>query len=112
MPDMWQDGPIAAGTAQAREKLQVRVTDRIIRVRGNATLRSCGRTRGLSLVRAWERRVRMQVKEIMTQGVDTIAPDATIQEAAQKMEQLDIGPVPVCDGERLMGMLTDRDITV
>jgi len=54
----------------------------------------------------------MQVKEIMTQGVDTVAPDATVKDAAQKMEQLDIGPVPVCDGERLMGMLTDRDITV
>jgi len=54
----------------------------------------------------------MRVKEIMTQGVDTVAPDATVKDAAQKMEQLDIGPVPVCDGERLMGMLTDRDITV
>ena len=54
----------------------------------------------------------MEVKEIMTQGVDTIAPDATVKDAAQKMQQLDIGPVPVCDGERLMGMLTDRDITI
>jgi len=54
----------------------------------------------------------MQLKEIMTRGVDVIAPDATVRDAAQKMKQRDIGPVPVCDGERLVGMLTDRDITI
>jgi CBS domain-containing protein len=32
--------------------------------------------------------------------------------AAEKMKQLDVGPLPVCDGERLVGMITDRDITV
>ncbi|HEV8717865.1 MAG TPA: CBS domain-containing protein [Candidatus Binatia bacterium] len=53
----------------------------------------------------------MQLKEIMTQGVQVIAPEATIKEAAEKMKQLNIGPLPVCDGERLVGMLTDRDIT-
>src|SRR5215468_7766395 len=54
----------------------------------------------------------MQLKEIMTPGVEVISPEATIQEAAEKMRHLDIGPLPVCDGERLVGMLTDRDITV
>lgn len=53
----------------------------------------------------------MQLKEIMTQGVQVIAPEATVKEAAEKMKQLNIGPLPVCDGERLVGMLTDRDIT-
>jgi CBS domain-containing protein len=54
----------------------------------------------------------MQLKELMTHGVEVIHPDATLQEAARQMRGLDIGPLPVCDGERLVGMLTDRDITV
>src|SRR5262245_58769269 len=48
----------------------------------------------------------------MTPGVEVIAPEASIYEAAEKMSRLDIGPLPVCDGERLIGMLTDRDIIV
>ena len=54
----------------------------------------------------------MQVYEVMTPHVEVIHPDATLKEAATKMSQLDIGPLPVCDGERLVGMLTDRDITI
>jgi CBS domain-containing protein len=54
----------------------------------------------------------MQIRDIMTRRVEVIHPDATIAEAAEKMKRLDVGPLPVCDGERLLGMLTDRDITV
>jgi CBS domain-containing protein len=54
----------------------------------------------------------MQLKDIMTPGVEVIAPEATLQEAARKMQRLDIGPLPVCDGDRLIGMLTDRDIAI
>jgi CBS domain-containing protein len=54
----------------------------------------------------------MQVKDVMTKGVEVVRPDATLEEAAKKMKSLDIGPLPVCDGEKLVGMLTDRDITV
>ena len=54
----------------------------------------------------------MHLKEMMTPHVEVIAPEASISEAAQKMRHLDIGPLPVCEGERLVGMLTDRDITV
>lgn len=54
----------------------------------------------------------MQLRDVMTRRVEVIRPDATIQEAAQKMKNLDVGPIPVCDGDRLQGMLTDRDITV
>jgi CBS domain-containing protein len=54
----------------------------------------------------------MQLKDIMTRDVEVIHPDATIQEAARQMRGLDLGPLPVCDGDRLVGMLTDRDITV
>jgi len=54
----------------------------------------------------------MQLKDIMTPGVEVIEPEASIYEAAEKMSHLDVGPLPVWDGERLVGMLTDRDITV
>jgi CBS domain-containing protein len=54
----------------------------------------------------------MQLKDIMTPGVEVIAPEASIYEAAEKMSHLEIGPLPVCEGDRLIGMLTDRDITV
>lgn len=54
----------------------------------------------------------MQVKEIMTRDVQTIPPHATLQEAAKIMKDLDVGPLPVCDGRRLLGMITDRDISI
>ena len=54
----------------------------------------------------------MRLKDIMTHDVEVIGPDGTLQEAADRMKELDVGMLPVCDGERLVGMLTDRDITV
>jgi CBS domain-containing protein len=63
-------------------------------------------------LRQVERSTAMQLKDIMTPSVEVISPEASIREAAEKMRHLDIGPLPVCDGDRLVGMLTDRDITV
>jgi CBS domain-containing protein len=55
----------------------------------------------------------MQVKEVMTHGAECIGPEESLQQAAQKMKNLDVGPLPVCgDGDRLVGILTDRDIVV
>ena len=54
----------------------------------------------------------MQIEQIMTRNVEIISPETTLREAAQKMRDLDVGSLPVCDGERLKGMLTDRDITI
>src|SRR5687767_11949740 len=54
----------------------------------------------------------MKVRDIMTSEVEVIRPEATIHEAAQKMRTLDVGSLPVCDGRRLVGMLTDRDIAI
>jgi len=54
----------------------------------------------------------MQIKEVMTTGVEVVRPDETLQEAARKMKSIDVGPLPVCDGDRLVGMITDRDIIV
>lgn len=54
----------------------------------------------------------MKVSECMTRDVKTIAPDCTIQEAARLMTTLDLGVLPVGEGDRLVGMITDRDIAV
>ena len=54
----------------------------------------------------------MRVKDVMTRDVEVVAPTARLDEAAAKMRALNIGSLPVCDGERLVGMLTDRDIAV
>lgn len=48
----------------------------------------------------------------MTRGVRSMAPDETLMTAAQAMDELGIGAIPVCDGERLVGMVTDRDIVL
>jgi len=54
----------------------------------------------------------MLVRDIMTANVEVVAPGDTLEQAARKMEELDVGPLPVCEGRRVLGMLTDRDITV
>ena len=54
----------------------------------------------------------MKLKDIMTSEVEVIRPDDTLRTAAQIMRNRDIGFLPVCDGERLVGALSDRDITV
>jgi len=54
----------------------------------------------------------MQVSDVMTRDVETIPPDASLQQAAQAMEAIGVGSLPVCDGRRLVGTLTDRDIVV
>ncbi|MDD5200771.1 MAG: CBS domain-containing protein, partial [Terrimicrobiaceae bacterium] len=48
----------------------------------------------------------------MTEQVEVVAPEAPICEAARLMRSLDVGILPVCDGERLVGMLTDRDLVI
>ncbi len=52
------------------------------------------------------------VSQIMTRGVRTLAPTDSVVRAAQLMEELDVGAVPVCEGDNLVGMVTDRDIVV
>lgn len=54
----------------------------------------------------------MKVFEAMTPDVVTVGPDAPLTQAARLMRESDIGPLPVCEGKRIIGMLTDRDITV
>ena len=54
----------------------------------------------------------MKVSEVMTRDVQTIRPDQTAREAASFMLRADAGSIPVTDGDRLVGMITDRDIAV
>src|SRR3954468_6841912 len=54
----------------------------------------------------------MKISEVMTRDVETIRPDQTAQDAARFMLKADAGSIPVTDGERLIGMITDRDIAV
>jgi len=53
-----------------------------------------------------------RVSEVMTRGVEVIRPNESLQRAAQVMDELNVGALPVCDGDELVGMITDRDITV
>ena len=52
-----------------------------------------------------------RIADVMTRQPRVIQPDATVADAAAMMRRLDVGALPVCDGTRLIGMLTDRDIT-
>jgi len=54
----------------------------------------------------------MKINDAMTRNVQVEHPDATIHDAALKMKAHDIGFLPVCDGQMLVGVLTDRDIVV
>ena len=53
-----------------------------------------------------------RISEVMSSDVQTISPDATIEEAAQEMRDGDFGLVPVAEDEELLGVITDRDIAI
>jgi CBS domain-containing protein len=54
----------------------------------------------------------MNIRDVMTPDVSCVGPDSSILEIARKMRDGDIGSTPVIDNERLVGMVTDRDIVV
>jgi CBS domain-containing protein len=54
----------------------------------------------------------MNIRDLMTSDVQTVAPGDSIQQAASFMLSADTGSIPVCDGEKVIGMITDRDIAV
>ncbi len=54
----------------------------------------------------------MKVRELMTKQPTTVGPDATLGEIATLMKQEDCGSIPVVEGGRLVGIITDRDIVV
>lgn len=54
----------------------------------------------------------MRIREAMTRQVRTVTPSSTIRQAALAMAELDVGALPVSEGDRLVGMVTDRDIAI
>lgn len=54
----------------------------------------------------------MKIREIMTPHARCVRPDTTLMDAAKLMADLDVGALPICDHDRLAGMITDRDIAV
>jgi CBS domain-containing protein len=53
-----------------------------------------------------------RISEVMSTNVKVVRPNETVQNAAKLMAEMDVGAIPVCDGKRLQGMITDRDITI
>ena len=52
------------------------------------------------------------IQNVMSRDVKSVSPDETVRRAAELMNQYDVGSIPVCDGNKLVGMITDRDITI
>ena len=53
----------------------------------------------------------MKIREIMNQKVECADPTLPISQAAEEMRDLDIGFLPICENDKLIGTVTDRDIT-
>lgn len=54
----------------------------------------------------------MKVRKMMHKGVEWVSPDTTVTALAKKMQQFDIGAIPIGENDRLIGMVTDRDIAI
>lgn len=54
----------------------------------------------------------MKVKDIMTKKVASVKPDASVSEAADLMQRYNVGSIPVCDDNGVVGIVTDRDIVM
>jgi CBS domain-containing protein len=56
--------------------------------------------------------IETHVSDVMTRGVRALSPKDTVVMAAQAMQELDVGAIPVCNDERLVGIVTDRDLVL
>src|SRR5437879_903480 len=54
----------------------------------------------------------MKIREIMSTNVECVPPNSGIRDLANKMKMLDVGFVPICENDRLVGTVTDRDIVI
>jgi CBS domain-containing protein/uncharacterized protein (DUF2267 family) len=61
---------------------------------------------------ATRRMKHLPISRVMTRDVEVLSPEDTLREAAELMRTLNVGPIPVCDGPKLVGIITDRDIVV
>ncbi len=53
-----------------------------------------------------------QIKDVMTQNIKWMAPDSPVAQVAQQMRDMDVGFMPLAENDRMIGMVTDRDITI
>ena len=54
----------------------------------------------------------MELGDIMSRDVEVVSGSASVKDAAAKMKDLDVGLIPVCEGDCLIGMISDRDIAI
>jgi len=54
----------------------------------------------------------MNVADVMTTDIDCCTPESTCKEVAIKMKELDVGVIPICENEKLVGIITDRDLVI
>ncbi len=54
----------------------------------------------------------MKIRDVMTSSVDWVTPSTSVIDIAKMMKKNDVGSVPVCEGDKLMGIITDRDIVL
>jgi CBS domain-containing protein len=54
----------------------------------------------------------MKVKDMMHKGVECLSPDTAVNKVAKRMKELDVGAIPITKDGKLVGMITDRDITI
>src|SRR5207237_3621154 len=85
-----------AGPADARARRQLRpaITREVL---GDVTMEGKGT---------------MKISDVMTRDPQVVGPDEPIQAVARRMKELDVGVMPVCNGDRILGMITDRDLAI
>jgi CBS domain-containing protein len=54
----------------------------------------------------------MNVSDVMTLHAECVGPTAMLRDAAQQMKRLDVGALPICEHDRLIGMVTDRNMAI
>ena len=54
----------------------------------------------------------MKVRQVMSSSVDWVSPDTSTVEVAKLMKRIDVGSIPICEGNKLIGIITDRDIVL
>jgi CBS domain-containing protein len=57
-------------------------------------------------------RKKLHVRDVMSTNLNLVEPSDSVQDAAKKLRQFDVGSLPVCEGRRLVGIITDRDIVL
>jgi CBS domain-containing protein len=103
-----------AGTTENKDFRATGEPIRLFHAKACQTTRSVvylnGRAPALLFISAFNGGPLMKVKEVMHKGVDWVAPDTPLADLAKLMRQHDIGAIPIGENDRLIGMVTDRDI--